>query len=92
MWRFVLGFILGCAVMAIVGLLVVLPNVRENGQAVGINDGSIAARSEIARKIPSALGSDVTRADREQESLFDVKASSVVVVERNGVKTLRVLE
>ncbi len=85
------GLVLGCLVTAVLVWAVVLPQVRESYRAVGFNDGTIAARSEIAGKIPAALGSDLSKAERQQV-LYSVKTTTVVIVERNGVKTLRVIE
>jgi len=85
------GFILGCVLSALVVYYVVLPRTRESYLAVGKNSGAIDAKAEIANLIPRKLGGDVSR-DENYEPLFEVKATSVVIVERNGVKTLRVIE
>jgi len=91
MVKLVAGFALGCCVTGLVVWFAVLPSTRESYRAVGMNDGIIQARWEIAQKIPRMLGSDVSH-DEHSEELFAVKATSVVVVERNGVRTLRVVE
>lgn len=91
MRKLFIGFVFGCLLVAGIVYLVVLPEARESYRAVGFNDGSIAAKSEIAAKISSSLGMDLS-AQEPKQILFDVKTTSVVVVERSGVKTLRVAE
>ena len=82
------GFFLGCIAASAVTWLYVIPQARESYRAVGFHDGRISAQWEIADQIEKKLGSDLL-ANELREAFYDVKASSVVVVERNGVKTLR---
>jgi hypothetical protein len=91
MARLTAGFLLGCIVSALVVWFGILPGTREAYRAVGVKDGIIQARWEIAQQIPRKIGVDVSPGEHYEE-LFAVKATSVVVVERNGVKTLRVIE
>lgn len=57
-------------------------------RAAGFNAGRIAERYEILNNIPEKLGDDYQKQDG-YETLFTVKTEAVVIVERNGVKTLR---
>lgn len=91
MFKSVIGFIVGSTATALVIYYAVLPSVRESYRAVGYNDGTISARWEISEKVAAMLGKDL-QSDESRENLFNVKTRSVVVVERNGVKTLRVSE
>ena len=91
MQKFLSGLLVGCLVTALVVYFAVVPHVRESSRAVGMNDGEIAARDEIARKILSSIGTDLIP-DERILPIFEVKAITVVVVERNGVKTLRVMK
>jgi hypothetical protein len=70
---------------------VVLPSIRTSYRAVGLNDGTIAARAALAEAVSRELGNDLVRGE-PQETVFSVKTTDVVIVERNGVKTLRVIE
>jgi len=56
----------------------------------------VEAQFDIARRIPPALGSDLHLADILTNStgiftndFLEVKDATILVVERNGVKTLR---
>jgi len=46
---------------------------------------------DIARRLPAALGSDLYQADvaSNYQSFLEYKDVSIVIVSRNGVKTLR---
>jgi hypothetical protein len=50
--------------------------------------GEISTKRELALKLPNVLGDDFQKSEA-YESFFTVKDMYVVVVERNGVKTLR---
>jgi hypothetical protein len=56
-----------------------------------MNDGAIAAKAEIVDKLRPMFEDDLVAGESQQE-LFSVKATSVVMVERNGVKTLRIVQ
>ncbi len=88
MYKHIISALVGIVLTSLVFVFFILPTVRTNSHAVGYNDGLIFARTEIAKKITTALGSDFNRSETH-ERLFDVKSASVVVVQRNGVKTLR---
>ena len=64
----------------------------------GYRSGMVEAQFDVARRIPSVLGSDLHRADLLISDLpgavvtnvfLQVKDATILVVERNGVKTLR---
>jgi hypothetical protein len=82
------SFVLGAVVAAVIAWLFVIPQIRESYHGVGYNDGRVSAQSEIADQIDKAFGNDLLPTE-PREVLYNVKSSSVVVVDRNGVKTLR---
>ncbi|MAM89527.1 MAG: hypothetical protein CME36_19690 [unclassified Hahellaceae] len=92
MIKFLAGVAFGVVTTGSLFLLWLLPETRENYRAVGHNDGEIDAKYEIAAAIERELGRDVVQGEfsRPHQLLFEVKSSSVVVVERDGVKTVRV--
>lgn len=62
----------------------------------GYHNGMVEAQFDMARRIPAVLGSDLHRADILTNSagfltndFLEVKDATILVVERNGVKTLR---
>jgi hypothetical protein len=57
----------------------------------GYAHGQIAAKFELMEQVRKRLGSDYKN-DDGYEPFLEVKADAIVVVERNGVKTLRVYE
>jgi hypothetical protein len=84
----VLGFALACAVFYVA----VLPEVRSSWLAVGENNGSIAARYEIATHLKREFGTTEVHSCSNPRELFGVKTTSVVIVDCNGVKSIRVHE
>ena len=86
-----IGIILGAALVAAVTWFLVLPMTRASYLAVGHNNGLTSARDELANQVSSKLGRDLQKSEA-QDFLFSVKHRSVVIVDRNGVKTLRVVE
>ena len=85
---FIFGFASASVLGLIVALTVVLPYVRssfESGRKAGVN----YAHHMLLSKIQTMLGDDYQKSDG-YETLFEVKTDAVVVVKRNGVKTLRV--
>ncbi|MDO5653084.1 MAG: hypothetical protein Q4G39_03165 [Brachymonas sp.] len=91
MRNILVGFVLGAATVTAVAWIIVVPQTRDSYRNVGYNDGRISAQSEIADQIDLALGSDL-QATEAQKVLYNVKSSSVVIVDRNGVKTLRTVK
>lgn len=84
------GFVMGLAFAGFIAWFFVIPQVRESYRDVGYNDGRISAKYEFADQIDTALGNDFQVAE-SQVVLYHVKSISVVVVDRNGVKTLRAI-
>lgn len=91
MLRIFIGFVLGVVTCSFVFMILIVPGVKDSYRRVGFNDGLIDAKIGIADLVSSELGSDVVH-NEPQKIFFDVKATSVMVVERNGVKTLRVFQ
>lgn len=85
---FVLGFAAASAFAAVVAL-VLIPRYGRSSFESGRRSGVIEAHRELLPKIQRMLGDDYRKADGYQ-TLFEVKTDAAVVVERNGVKTLRV--
>ncbi len=90
MKSFIAGVFVGGALAVVPVVFLVLPDVRENHREIGRNDGAIEAKWEIASRLAGALGTDVDPSE-PHEVLYDVKAARVVIVERGGVKTLRLI-
>ncbi len=84
---FILGFASASLLALIVALLMVFPYARSQFEQ-GRKHGVVDAHYALLRKIPTVLGDDYRNSDG-YETMFEVKADAVVVVERNGVKTLR---
>jgi uncharacterized membrane protein YciS (DUF1049 family) len=89
MHKYLLSTVLGAVIAAGVFLIFVVPSIRQNNQAVGFNNGLIHARWEIATRLPLVLSRDF-EATEKYETLYDVKTTTVVIVERTGIRTLRV--
>ncbi|MEZ5442062.1 MAG: hypothetical protein R3F15_11290 [Lysobacterales bacterium] len=83
-----LGFLAGALATVAVMWQVALPQARDHYWALGLNEGRIITQAEIAEMIRTELGSDLRPAETGAP-FFDVKSTSVVVVERDGTKTLR---
>lgn len=82
---------LGSVATALVFVTLVIPTVRENWRAQGHNEGAIQARSEAATTLRSALRGEPTNCDRLR-TLFNVKTTTVHLVNCSGIKTVRVEE
>ena len=91
MKQFAAGFLICAALCGVSVWFLVYPSLRSSYYAVGYNDGRISARQEIVESLKRELGTDVSP-EEATTVLFDVKASSVVIVERQAIKTLRVVE
>ena len=89
MWQAICGFVFGCAATSMMVVSIVIPQEQENHRIIGENHGEIAAKWQTTQLILTKLGSDIIPGERG-EVIFSVKSRRVVVVERNGVKTLRV--
>jgi hypothetical protein len=86
---FLAGGLLGGIAAAVIFIVFLLPPYAKDkyqfGHIQGFTDGQI----EVIHKIEDALGKDYTKADGHNP-VFTIKDATVVLVERNGVKTLRV--
>lgn len=88
MRRHIVPFLVGFAGASFVFVLLVLPRYGRDKYEYGLKNGAIMTKIELVEKIPKTLGDDYKESDG-YTTFFEVKASAVVVVERNGVKTLR---
>ena len=88
MRRHIPGFIIGFCLAAAIFLVAILPRQSHGSFDAGFRTGEILTKLKLMEKIPVALGDDYKASDG-YNTFFEVKADAVVVVERNGVKTLR---
>jgi len=88
MKKFILGVIAGI-VISVVLLVLRLLSERHNKFDYGRFHGGISAQLDVVRRLPEAVGSDLARSECTNKFL-QVKDATIWVVERNGVKTLRV--
>lgn len=88
MKKLLASFLLGFAAASGLFILLVLPRYGREKVEFGRQQGEILTKLQLMDKIPVALGEDYKGSDGYQ-TFFTVKADAVVVVERNGVKTLR---
>jgi hypothetical protein len=86
---YLIPFVFGLAMASALFLLVVLPRERHDKFEYGRVHGGISARLDIVRRLPAAVGSDLDRSECTNKFL-EVKDATIWVVERQGVKTLRV--
>jgi hypothetical protein len=84
-------FIIGVLVGATLTAVTVVPVVARNKYKYGRNHGELMTKLGIVSDLPAVLGTDY-RAEDGYTTFLDVKDSAIVVVERNGVKTLRVYQ
>ena len=96
MLKYVLTFFAGVISASALYVIVLKPMDDRVSWRGGYHSGMVEAQFDIARRIPSALGSDLHRADILTNSkgiltndFLEVKDATILVVERNGVKTLR---
>jgi hypothetical protein len=89
MRRHILPFLAGFLVASVVFAFGVLPRYGREKLQLGHKQGEIATKFELLQRVPEVLGEDYHRGSDGYKTFFGVKAGAVVVVERNGVKTLR---
>ena len=89
MIKIVAGFLFGIVTCSAVFMIAIIPSVKDSYRKVGFNDGLLEAKLGIANLVSAQLGSDIAQSDAQQV-FYDVKTTRVVVVERNGVRTLRI--
>jgi hypothetical protein len=82
------AFLLGFAFASGLFLVLVLPLYGREKVEFGRQQGEMLTKLELMKEIPGALGEDYKGSDGYR-TFFTLKADAVVVVERNGVKTLR---
>jgi hypothetical protein len=85
---FIAGLIAGVALVAAIGRYAIYPAVAREKVEFGRNQGYANAQADVATKIPPVLGSDFSK-EEKYTVFYQIKDVDVVVVERNGVKTLR---
>ncbi len=88
MRRHIVPFLIGFAAASSVFALLVLPRYGRDKYEYGLKNGAIMTKFELLEKISKTLGDDYKDSDG-YTTFFEVKADAAVVVERNGVKTLR---
>ena len=84
-----LAFRCGFAIASALFLFIIMPHHGSSQEDGGRRTAEVATKFELLQKIPQVLGDDYMPTDG-YKTFFEVKADAVVVVERNGVKTLRV--
>jgi len=88
MRKHAISFLLGGACASAIFALAVLPQYRREKYEYGRYTGAIDVKFDLVQRIPELLGSDYAKTDG-YKTVIEVKDCSLVVVERNGVKTLR---
>ena len=98
MLKYILTFLAGFVSASALYIFVIKPMDDRVSWQGGFHSGKVEAQFDMARRIPSALGSDLHRADllhadspdADVTNVFlQVKDATILVVDRNGVKTLR---
>jgi len=87
--KVIISFLLGAAVASALFVWLVLPDYGRDKYSSVHGAGYVDGQGDILEKIPSTLGTDYVESDG-YHPVFEVKSIAVVVVERSGVKTLRV--
>jgi hypothetical protein len=86
---FCAGALIGAAAVIAVAWLKVYPVVAEERFSYGYELGGLAMQANLGSKIPGLFGSDVDPHEPMTPFFERTKGEQVVVVTRNGVKTLR---
>lgn len=91
--KHLLTFLAGLAFASSIFLFFILPQVARDKFEFGYKNGVVHAQLDLALRIPAALGSDLHLADlpspNRSNVFLEAKDATILVVERNGVKTLR---
>ena len=85
------GFVTGAALTLVVFGVWVVPMIANDRYQAGLVTGRTNAEVDIAHKIRSVLGDDFNR-NEQKDAFYSIKDIMVVVVNRNGTKTLRLYE
>ena len=88
MRRYIIPFFVGFLLASALFVFVVLPRYGREKVEFGRKQGEITTKLELMERVPKMLGDDYRGSDG-YNTFFEVKADAVVVVERDGVKTLR---
>src|SRR5215471_9466727 len=88
MRKLIFGVIVG-VVISVILFVPLLLSERHNKFDYGRFHGGISAQLDVARRLREAVGNDLVRSECTNKFL-QVKDATIWVVERNGVKTLRV--
>lgn len=86
--KYLLPFLAGFVCSSALFMSVIVPKEGRDKFEYGYHNRMVEAQFDMARKISAVLGSDLRRSDGHNEFLT-VKDADIVVVQRNGVKTLR---
>ena len=90
MRKYLFPFLLGFIAASLLFVFVILPDHGRAQFEQGKNTGAIKTKFEIFDKVRTELGHDYKYdMDGPSKKLFEVKDCAVMVVERNGVKTIR---
>lgn len=98
MLKYILAFLAGMVLASALYIFIIKPMDDKVSWQGGYHSGMVEAQFDIARRIPLALGSDLHREDLPPTNSQDVfvtnaflqvKDATILVVDRNGVKTLR---
>jgi hypothetical protein len=81
--------VVGGAIGAALVVWLYLPGFGHEKEEFGRREGYAQGQIAVAAKLPAALGSDFSKTEK-YSTFYEVKDVDVLVVERNGVKTLRV--
>ena len=91
MRRFIIPFFVGVLFASLVFLFVVIPGVAREKLEFGRKMAAITTKVEFLNMIHREIGDDYRNSDATNSViLFEVKDARVVVVDRDGIKTLRV--
>ena len=90
MQKFFAAFTLGFVVAAALFAFVITPFYGREAAKQARTHAAIHLKLELMEKIAATLGDDYQKSDG-YNTLFEVKDTAVLIVERNGVTTLRCL-
>jgi hypothetical protein len=88
MLRTLVSFLLGFATATCIALAV-FPIYGREKYDHGREQGVITTKLDLLKQVGETFGDDYNKSD-SYNIFFEVKADAAVVVERNGIKTLRI--
>ncbi len=88
--KYLVGIAIGIIISSLVFVFYLYPSTKSSWRNQGFNEGEIAAKTEIA----NSLRNEFKPYQKEKiiSTLFNVKATSVYIVEREGEKSIKVHE